>query len=169
MRDRLAERLESQLKDQNKAAFGYPMRPCQPRPDGQEVTRPCSETIALLQDAFAGAFMHSDCALARASPDIPAVCLLHIDILLSGLADKHVFMNALRSSPVLPSALTLQAFIFSCCAFGAAAGAGVAAVVAVAAGLAAAGVAVSAANAGAAAAIAHAATRINILFMGFSK
>ncbi len=30
--------------------------------------------------------MHSDCALERASPDSPAVCLLHIDILLSGLA-----------------------------------------------------------------------------------
>jgi hypothetical protein len=30
------------LNGKNKAAFGFPMRPCQPRPDGQEVTRPCS-------------------------------------------------------------------------------------------------------------------------------
>src|SRR4030095_2842484 len=108
------------------------MRPCQPRPDGQEVTRPCSKTIALHQDALRGPFMHSDCALARASPDIPAVCLLHIDILLSGLAERHVFMNALRSSPVLPSALTLPPFIFPASALGAAGVAGAAAVAGVA-------------------------------------
>src|SRR6476620_8382848 len=63
-------------------------------------------------------FMHSLCALARSSAFIPAVFLLHIAILLSffaGLADRQVFMNALRSSPVLPVASALQAFIFSCC------------------------------------------------------
>src|SRR5450432_2080807 len=108
--------------------------------------------LEAVQDALAGPFMHSDCALERASPDIPAVCLLHIDILLSalaGLADRQELMNFFRSSPVLPSDFTLQAAILSCCAF--CAGVGVA----------------SAANAGAAAANVHAAIRINSLFMGF--
>src|ERR1700674_3886152 len=62
--------------------------------------------------------MHSLCALARSSAFMPAVFLLHIAILLSGfsgLADKQVFMKALRSSPFMSFALSLQVFIFSCC------------------------------------------------------
>ena len=49
--------------------------------------------------AAAGAFMHSDCALERASPDNPAVCLLHMEILLSDLAgaagfdERQLLMN----------------------------------------------------------------------------
>src|SRR4029453_7545544 len=69
--------------------------------------------------------MHSLCAFARSSFARPAVFLLHIAILLSGFAavtglfDRQVFMNALRSSPFLSPAWSLQAFIFSCCALGA--------------------------------------------------
>ncbi|MNT77236.1 hypothetical protein D3C72_2163300 [compost metagenome] len=37
----------------------------------------------------------------------------------AGLADRHSFMKALRSSPFLSAAWVLQAFIFSCCAVGA--------------------------------------------------
>src|ERR1700724_992209 len=62
--------------------------------------------------------MHSLCALARSSAFMPAVFLLHIAILLSGfagLADRQVFMKALRSSPFMSFALSLQVFIFSCC------------------------------------------------------
>src|SRR5450755_538848 len=62
--------------------------------------------------------MQSLCALARSSAFMPAVFLLHIAILLSGLggaADRHVFMNALRSSPFMSAALSLQVFIFCCC------------------------------------------------------
>src|SRR5258708_4210020 len=73
----------SGVATKNKAATeNYPMRPCQPRPDGQEVTRPCSVT----RWRYAGAFMHSLCALARSSLFMPAVFLLHIAILLSGFA-----------------------------------------------------------------------------------
>src|SRR5947207_93453 len=63
-------------------------------------------------------FMHSDRILSASALAIPLVFSLHIAILLlafSGLADRHDFMNALRSSPFLSVACSLQAFIFSCC------------------------------------------------------
>ena len=69
------------------------------------------------------AFMHSLCALARASLSKPAVFLLHMAILLSaltGCAFRQLDMNALRSSPFMSAAFELQAFIFSCCGLSAA-------------------------------------------------
>src|SRR5215468_4053177 len=67
--------------------------------------------------------MHSLRALSASALLIPLVFSLHIAILLlgfssaAGLAERQVFMNALRSSPFLSPALSLQAFIFSCCEF----------------------------------------------------
>src|SRR3954451_908013 len=40
----------------------------------------------------------------------------------AGADDRHVFMNALRSSPFLSAACVLHTFIFSCWVMGAAAG-----------------------------------------------
>src|SRR5450755_124126 len=64
--------------------------------------------------------MQSLCALARSSAFMPAVFLLHIAILLSGLAgsalaDRQVFMKAFLSSPFMSPALSLQVFILFCC------------------------------------------------------
>src|SRR5215831_13152181 len=67
--------------------------------------------------------MHSLRALSASALLIPLVFSLHIAILLlgfssaAGLAERQVFMKALRSSPFLSPALSLQAFIFSCCEF----------------------------------------------------
>src|SRR6266849_784406 len=62
--------------------------------------------------------MHSLRVLSASALLIPFVFSLHIAILLfgfSGLADRQVFMKALRSSPFMSFALSLQVFIFSCC------------------------------------------------------
>src|SRR5208283_1871319 len=75
--------------------------------------------------------MHSERALSASALLMPLVLALHSAILLcglagaAGLADRQVFMNALRSSPFISPALVLQSFILSCCEFvaaGAAAG-----------------------------------------------
>src|SRR6266516_4588357 len=64
--------------------------------------------------------MHSERALLASSFVIPLVLALHSAILLffisaAGLAERQPFMNALRSSPFLSPACSLQAFILSCC------------------------------------------------------
>ena len=72
------------------------------------------------------AFMHSLRALSPSALLMPLVFSLHIAILLlgfSGLAERQVFMNALRSSPFLSPACSLHIFILSCCAFCASLGA----------------------------------------------
>src|SRR5208337_4860567 len=65
--------------------------------------------------------MHSERALSASALLMPLVLALHSAILLcglagaAGLADRQVFMNALRSSPFISPALALQSFILSCC------------------------------------------------------
>src|SRR5438094_3459041 len=64
--------------------------------------------------------MHSARALLASSFVIPLVLALHSASLLffvsaAGLAERQLFMNALRSSPFLSPACSLQDFIFSCC------------------------------------------------------
>src|ERR1043166_1532354 len=80
------------------------------RPAGQEVSRPNSADQLL--------FMHSARVLFASSLLMPLVFSLHIAILLfafSGLADRQLFMKALRSSPFLSAAWSLHIFILSCC------------------------------------------------------
>src|SRR5271165_3738761 len=63
--------------------------------------------------------MQSERALSASALLMPLVLALHSAILFcgfaAGVADRQVFMNALRSSPFMSPALVLHSFILSCC------------------------------------------------------
>ena len=49
--------------DKNKAPAGFPVGPCQSRPDGQEVTRPCAATACSGASSSLQAIRHERFAL----------------------------------------------------------------------------------------------------------
>src|SRR5947207_3691012 len=112
--DESARRLPKALRVGRNKRRGGAGKPEPPRQSGRLDRRSAGHMLEISHQPF----MHSDRVLSASALLMPLVFSLHIAILLFGfsvLAERHVFMNALRSSPFLSAACSLQAFIFSCC------------------------------------------------------